>query len=60
MRFAINASVRAAALAGAFVLSACAGVGGSPDGTGGSTSGSGGTNDGSGGTSTGGKGGATA
>ncbi len=62
MQFAINARVRAAALAGAFLLSACAGVGGSTDGTGGSTSGSGGTNDGSGGASsaTGGKGGGTA
>ena len=61
MRFAINASVRATALAGAFVLSACA-VGASTDGTGGSTSGSGGINDGSGGTSsaTGGTGGGTA
>ena len=58
MRF--NASVRATALAGAFVLSACAG--GSIDGTGGSTSGNGGTNDGSGGASsaTGGTGGGTA
>ena len=60
MRF--NASVRATALAGAFVLSACAQPGGSIDGTGGSTSGNGGTNDGSGGTSseTGGRGGGTA
>ena len=61
MQFAINARVRAAALAGAFVLSACA-VGSSTEGAGGSTSGSGGTNDGSGGASsaTGGKGGGTA
>ena len=60
MRF--NASVRATALAGAFVLSACAGAGAPIDGTGGSTSGNGGTNDGSGGTSsaTGGKGGGSA
>ena len=37
MRFAINASVRATALAGAFFLSACASVGGSPDATVGSS-----------------------
>src|SRR6185312_14005592 len=49
MRFAINANLRAAALAVACVLSACATSDPSSDGTGGSTSGSGGTNAGSGG-----------
>ena len=50
MRFAINATVRATAMASAFVLSACAGAGSLPDGTGGSSPGSGGANSGSGGT----------
>jgi endo-1,4-beta-xylanase len=49
MRFAINANLRAAALAVACVLSACATSEPSSDGTGGTTSGSGGTNAGSGG-----------
>ena len=62
MRFAINATVRATAMASAFVLSACAGAGSLPDGTGGSSSGSGGANTGSGGTTseTGGTGGTKA
>ena len=62
MRFAINATVRATAMAGAFVLSACAGAGSLPDGTGGSSPGSGGANSGSGGATseTGGTGGTKA
>ena len=62
MRFASNAHVRAVALTGALLLTACSGNGSSSGGSGGSTSGSGGTNAGRGGTnaSTGGTGGSNA